>query len=146
MSFYTESITKQVLNQDTGEVENEVYTRDVRKKSGIKQGWTMTYIDYDEMLATVVKSNLDMKLVMHLKLMIKRDFTLTINVPKEAKKIDVGKDKIYKMLKRLVDAEFLEKTDTGYKSNPFMFLPYKPTDAEGEQRKWKLKKEISSEI
>ena len=137
MSFYTESITKQVLNSTTGEIENEVYSRDTRKKSGIKQGWIMTYIDYDEMLAAVIKSNLDMKLVMHLKLMIKRDFTLTINVPKEATKIKVGKDKIYKMLKRLVDAEFLKKTDTGYKSNPFMFLPFRPIDAELEQSRWK---------
>ncbi len=137
MSFYTESITKQVLNSTTGEIENEVYSRDTRKKSGIKQGWIMTYIDYDEMLAAVIKSNLDMKLVMHLKLMIKRDFTLTINVPKEAIKIKVGKDKIYKMLKRLVNAEFLKKTDTGYKSNPFMFLPFRPIDAELEQSRWK---------
>jgi len=140
MGFYTESITKQILNPTTGEIQNEVYTRDTKKKSGIKQGWTMTYIDYDEMLATVVKSNLDMKLVMHLKLMIKRDFTLTINITKESEKIGIGRDKLSKMLKRLVDAEFLRKTDTGYKSNPFMFLPFRPIDAESEQLKWKEEK------
>jgi len=140
LKTYTESITKVILDESTGELSNETFTRDYKQRNNIKQGWTMTYIDYDEMLATVIKSNLDMKIVMHLKRLIKSDFTLTINISKEAERMGLGRDKLSKTLSRLVAAEFLKRTDTGFRSNPFMFIPYRPIDAVGEQKRWKEEK------
>ena len=138
MRTYTESITKTVLNEQTGKLETERYLRDTQyHKENIRQGWMMVYLDYDEMLAKVVKSNLDMKLVMHLKQKINSNFELHINITKEANRIGVGRDKLSKTLSKLVEANFLRRTEVGFKSNPFMFLPFRPSNAIQAQKEWR---------
>ena len=53
----TVSITKQILNEDTGELESLRLVEDTHYKKSFKQGWRMYYIDYDEMLEQVIKSS-----------------------------------------------------------------------------------------
>lgn len=134
---YTESITKSVLDKSTGEVKDEIYEKKTEYKRTIKQGWRMYYIDYDEMLEKVVKSNRDITTINHLKKMISKDFELHINITKEAKRIGIGRDKLSKVLSRLVEANFLRRTEVGFISNPFMHIPYHARDILERQDQWK---------
>ncbi len=102
----------------------------------LKQGWRRYYQDYDEMLEKVVKSNRDITTINYIKKKISKDFELHINITKEAKNIGIGRDKLSKVLSRLVEAGFLRRTDTGFISNPFMYIPYKANDTVDAQDKW----------
>ena len=134
---YTESITKSILDKATGEIEEVLFTKDISYTKTFKQGWRMYYIDYDEMLEKVVKSNRDITTINHLKTLITSDFELHINITKESEKIGIGRDKLSKLLSRLVEANFLRRTETGFISNPFMYIPYKANDIKGKQDEWK---------
>lgn len=134
---YTESITKSILNKETGVLQDEIYIKDTSFKKNIKQGWRMYYIDYDEMLEKVVRSNKDVLSINHIKSLIKKDFTLHLNITKESQKMGIGRDKLSKLLSRLVDANFLRRTETGFKSNPFMYIPYMAQDSLKMQELWK---------
>ena len=138
---YTESITKSIFNKETGEIHNEIYLRDTSSKKNIKQGWRMYYIDYDEMLEKVVRSNRDIMSINHIKSLIKKDFTLHLNITKESKKMGIGRDKLSKLISRLVDADFLRREETGFVSNPFMYIPYMAQDPLKMQEKWLETKE-----
>ena len=135
--FYTESISKDVLNKETGEIEKEVFIKDVGYTKTIKQGWRMYYIDYDNMLEKVIRSNKDIQVIHSLKQMISRDFVLNINITQEAKKLNMGRDKLSKILSRLVDAGFLIRKDKYFVSNPFMYIPYRANSPLEHQERWK---------
>ena len=132
----TRSITKQILNDDTGELESVRFIEDSNFKKGFKKGWRMVYKDYDEMLIKVIRSSKDMYLFSKVKDMINRDFELNLNIQKESVKLGVQRDKLSKFLSRLVDAGFLRRTDIGFISNPYMYIPYMATDIADKQQEW----------
>jgi len=71
VKHYTETMTKIILNEDSGELEKQLFTRDVKQKSRGKQGWTKMYKNgYD-----MVMLNLNSKLEMRLFIAIRDSFT-----------------------------------------------------------------------
>jgi len=58
-------ITKKVLNENTGELENQDY-KQIKKTKRIRGGFTMVYKSYDEALLNVVKSKKDLEIVIYI--------------------------------------------------------------------------------
>lgn len=138
----TRSITKQILNEDTGEIEPFKFVEDSRFKNSFKKGWRMYYTDYDDMLEKVIRSSKDVAMLHYLKEKINRDFELNINITKESARMKVGRNKLSTFLSRLVDANFLCRTDVGFKSNPFMYIPYMANNIKEKQEEWKYDSKI----
>lgn len=132
----TRSITQQILNEQTGEIESRIYNEDVSYTKTFKQGWRMYYKDYDEMLEKSIRSSKDVKILHHIKELINKEFELHLNVTKEAKKLDMGRNKLSVFISRLVENGFLYRAEVGFKSNPFMYIPYRAVDILRKQEEW----------
>ena len=131
-------MTKLVLNEKTGELETELFIRDMRVKNRGKQGWTKMYKNgYD-----MVMLNLNSKLEMRMFIAIRDSFTknrveTSISQVKLAKEFDTTKSTVNRLIKKLVEIEFLMKIERGiYRMNPFIYLPYQD-DAQLLQEEWK---------
>ena len=137
MEYYTESMTKLVLNEESGELESQLFIRDIKRKNSGKQGWTKMYKNgYD-----MVMLNLNSKLEMRLFIAIRDSFTknrieVHISQVKLAKEFDTTKSTVNRFVKKLVDIKFLMKVDRGiYRMNPFIYVPYH-VDAPLLQQEW----------
>ena len=137
MKHYTETMTKIILNEDSGELEKQLFTRDVKQKSRGKQGWTKMYKNgYD-----MVMLNLNSKLEMRLFIAIRDSFTrnrveVNISQVKLVEEFNTTKSTVSRFIKKLVEIEFLMKIDRGvYRMNPFIYVPYQE-DALMLQKEW----------
>ena len=130
-------ITKKVLNENTGELEQKHF-REERKTKNIKGGFRMSYKSYDEALVEIVKSTKDLEILLY----IRNTFTYSrieniLSKKDIAKSVNVTPQKISTVIKRMVDNNLLLRVSRGvYRLNPFMFVPYK-ADAETLQSEWK---------
>jgi hypothetical protein len=129
-------ITKKVLNENTGELEQKHF-REERKTKNIKGGFNMIYHkSYEEVLEEVIKSNKDVKLFNW----ITNKFTYSrTEVPLIYSQcpIDISQPQFAKLIRKLLDLNYIIRVDRGiYRLNPFIYLPYK-ADAETLQSEWK---------
>ena len=139
MNHYIESMTKLVLNEESGELESQLFIKSIEKKNSGKQGWTKMYKNgYD-----MVMLNLNSKLEMRLFIAIRDAFTrnrveVYISQVKLAEELNTTKSTVNRFVKKLVDIRFLMKIDRGiYRMNPFIYVPYQD-DASRLQEEWSL--------
>jgi len=137
MKYYTESMTKLVLNEESGELESQLFIKSVEIKNSGKQGWTKMYKNgYD-----MVMLNLNSKLEMRLFIAIRDSFTknrveVHISQVKLAEEFNTTKSTVNRFVKKLVDIKFLMKIDRGiYRMNPFIYVPYQ-VNAHLLQQEW----------
>jgi len=142
VNHYTETMTKIILNEESGELERQLFTRDVIPKSRGKQGWTKMYKNgYD-----MVMLNLNSKLEMRLFISIRDSFTknrveVNISQVKLVEKFNTTKSTVSRFIKKLVDIGFLMKIERGiYRMNPFIYVPYQD-DALLLQEEWEVLEE-----
>jgi len=141
MKYYTESMTKLVLNEESRELEAQLFIRDRERKNSGKQGWTKMYKNgYD-----MVMLNLNSKLEMRMFISIRDSFTknrveTSISQVKLAEELGSTKSTVNRFVKKLVEIDFLMKIERGiYRMNPFIYIPYQ-ADALFLQSEWeKLK-------
>ena len=131
-----DSITKKVLNENTGELEKKEFIENKQKKK-IKGGFNMVYKSYEETVENIIKSKLDFTILLE----IKNKFTYqrvecVISPTDIAKKTNCSKPKVVTLIKLMIDNELLKRVDRGtYRLNPFMYLPFR-ANAEELQYEW----------
>lgn len=130
-------ITKQILNENTGELEY-VSFYEIKDKKRIKAGFRMVYTSYDEALMSIVKSNKDLEILLYIRDMFTYARIENIISPTDiSKDIGVAKSKVDDIIKRTVESNLIFKVSRGvYRLNPFMYLPYR-CNAEELQQEWK---------
>lgn len=138
MEYYktSESITKRVLNEASGTLE-EVTFRSEKERKRIKGGFAMYYKSYEEAVANIINSKLDYTILLELK----RQFTYAriecvISATELSKKLGCAKSKVNTIISAMVREQLLLKVARGvYRLNPYMVLPFK-SDGELLQREW----------
>ena len=129
-------ITKQVLNETTGELESKTF-REEKTKTTVRGGFNLMYHkSYEEVTEAAVKSNTDIKVFNW----ITNRFTYQkVDVPLLYNDctIEISQPQFTRLIKRLLDLSYLKRTGRGiYRLNPFIYLPYKADGAE-LQKEWK---------
>lgn len=138
MKYYTETMTKIILNENTGELETELFTRDVKIKSTGKQGWRKMYKNGYDMVMLNLNSKLEMKLFISIRDSFTRNrVEVNLSQKKLVEEFNTTKSTVSRFIKKLVEIGFLMKIDRGiYRMNPFIYLPYQE-DAFVLQEEWK---------
>ena len=118
-------ISKSVLNNKTGEINQEEF---ILKKSQVdtaKGGWRMVYRDFDYILLSM-KSPKEIKMLLEIRDLFKSSKSIVvINKTTMCKKMETTRATLSKFITRLVSYNFLmELEDKQYMMNPFMYLPY----------------------
>jgi len=118
-------ISKSVLNNKTGEINQEEF---ILKKSQVdtaKGGWRMVYKDFDYILLSM-KSPKEIKMLLETRDLFKSSKSIVvINKTTMCKKMETTRATLSKFITRLVGYNFLmELEDKQYMMNPFMHLPY----------------------
>ena len=131
----THIMTHKILNEDSGELESKDY-REQKETSNLRGGFNMIYHKtYEEVTESAIKSNTDIKLFNW----ITNKFTyqkVDVPLPFDKCKIEVSQPQFSRMIKRLVELNYLLRTSRGiYRLNPFMYLPYK-SNGEELQAEW----------
>ncbi len=129
-------ITKSVLNNKTGEINQEEF---IFKKSQVetaKGGWRMVYKDFDYILLSM-KSPKEIKMLLEIRDLFKASKSIVvINKTSMCKKLETTRATLSKFITRLVVYNFLmELEDKQYMMNPFMYLPYHANSKE-LQNEW----------
>ena len=138
MEYYktSESITKKVLNEASGSLE-EVVFRTEKERKRIKGGFAMYYKSYEEAVANIINSKLDYTILVE----IKRQFTYAriecvISATNLAQSLGCAKSKVNTVLSAMVKEQMLLKVARGiYRLNPYMVLPFR-ADGELLQNEW----------
>ena len=137
-------ISKKVLNETTGEIEN-VDFKQINKVKRVKGGFGMFYKSYEEAVENTINSKLDYTILLE----VKNQFTYAriecvISPTDIAKKLGCAKSKVNSVINSMVKEQLILKVARGvYRLNPFMVLPFR-SDAEVLQSEWKdLTKRIS---
>ena len=139
-------ISKKVLNETTGEIEN-VDFKQVNKVKRVKGGFGMFYKSYEEAVENVINSKLDYTILLE----VKNQFTYAriecvISATDIHKKVGCTKSKVNKVIASMLEEKLILKVARGvYRLNPFMVLPFR-SDAETLQKEWvELKKKQQPE-
>lgn len=138
MEYYktSESITKKVLNEASGSLEEVVFKAEKERKR-IKGGFAMYYKSYEESIANIINSKLDYTILLE----IKRQFTYArveciISATSLAQRLGCAKSKVNTVLSAMLKEQMLLKVARGtYRLNPYMVLPFK-ADGELLQTEW----------
>ena len=138
MEYYktSESITKKVLNEASGYLEEVVFKTEKERKR-IKGGFAMYYKNYEEAVANIINSKLDYTILLE----IKKQFTYAriecvISATALAERLGCTKSKVNTVLSSMVREQMLLKVARGtYRLNPYMILPFK-SDGELLQSEW----------
>ena len=139
MKYYSESMTKLVLNEESGEIEKQLFTRDVEKKKYRgKQGWVKMYKNGYDMVMLNLNSKLEMRIFIEIRdSFSKNRVEVSISQVELAKKFDSTKSTVNRLIKKFIEIEFLFKVERGiYRMNPFIYVPYQ-ADAQILQEEWK---------
>lgn len=124
-------ITKQVLNELTGELESTSY-KQMRETKTIRGGFYMIYKSYDEALLDIVKSNKDLQIVVN----IRNKFTsskseVELSASDICIHLGTTRQKIHSLLKRMESVKLIRKAGRmSYRLNPFMYIPYHANGSE----------------
>ena len=126
MKHYTESMTKLVLNETSGELETQLFIRDIEVKNSGKQGWTKMYKNGYDMVMLNLNSKLEMKIFIATRDSFSRTKIETnISQVKLAEKFNTTKLTVNRFIKKLVEIGFLIKIERGiYRMNPFIYISY----------------------
>ena len=129
----TLSISKKVLNEDTGELESKEF-KEQYKKSSIRGGFNLMYHGkYEEVTEQALKSGTDIKIFNWITNSFKYQ-KVDVPLTYDRCKIKVSKAQFSKVLKRLVELKYIKRTSRGiYRLNPFIYVPYKANGAELQQ-------------
>lgn len=130
-------ITKKVLNENTGEIENKEFT-EVGKAKTIKGGYRRVYKSYDEAVADVISSKKDYIIVTTIRDKFTYMKTEIALVTKDiAEDVGVTQRKVQTIVNKMLKADMLRKVDRlSYVLNPYMYLPFR-ANAEKLQHDWK---------
>lgn len=140
MSNYTENYLKHQLvtkyDVDGNMLMQDKWTSKIN--SNIKTGWSRIYMKSYQDVLLVLKSNLEIQLFLAIQKTISVDYKLIINQTHLAKKYKCSRAIVTSLIKRLLDIEFLKKSDGIYISNPFIFTPYNTprSSTEKAQEDW----------
>ena len=130
--------SKELYDAETGEsvLLKHESVKETEYKETISRGWTaMYYKDYDEVMLSTIKSDLDLKIF----LTIKNSFTykkidVVLNQSKIADEIGCSRRSVSRMFSRLREYEFIAKDSGSYRLNPFIFIPYQSKGVELQQQ------------
>jgi len=138
VKYYTETMTKIILNEESGELETQLFTRDIKQKNRGKQGWTKMYKNGYDMVMLNLNSKLEMKLFISIRDSFTRNrVEVNISQVKLVKEFNTTKATVSRFIKKLVEIGFLIKISRGiYRMNPFIYVPYQE-DAFRLQEEWK---------
>lgn len=143
MEYTTKSniIVKQVLNENTGEIESKQFREEKTTKT-IRGGYNMIYHkSYEEVMEEVVKSNKDLKLFNWITNRFTYQRVESPIIFTECK-LDISQPSFSKMVKLLNDLSYLLRVGRGiYRLNPFIYVPFR-ADASSLQQEWTQIKEI----
>ena len=129
-------ITKSILNNQTGEINNEEFVQRKSKIKTCKGGWRMMYSDFEYVLISM-KSPKEVKALLQLKNMFKASTNqIVINKSTMCKNFEMTRVTFSNFITRLITYNFLiELNDKQHRMNPFMYLPYKSPASE-LQEEW----------
>jgi len=129
-------ITKNVLNDKTGEITNEEFIQKKSIMESCKGGWRMVYRDFDYILINMKSPN-EIKILLQIRDLFKASLSrVVINKTNMSKKFGTTRATLSKFITRLIKYDFLmELDDKQYMMNPFMCLPYK-SSAKELQNEW----------
>jgi hypothetical protein len=124
-------ITKNILNNKTGEIDEEEFIQRKSKSRTSKGGWRMMYSDFEYVLINM-KSQKEIKALIQLKNMFKASISqIVINKSTMCKNFGMTRVTFSNFISRLISYNFLiELEDKQYRMNPFMYLPYKSSGRE----------------
>ncbi len=137
--IYSESyciVTKEVLNNNTGELET-IDFKELKQSKRIKGGFKMIYSSYDDALLQIVKSGKDLEIVIH----IRDKFTYArpecvLSAVDLSNELNIAKSKITEIINRMVKSKLIMRVSRGvYRLNPFMYLPFR-CNGEELQSEW----------
>jgi len=130
-------ITKRILNERTGEIENKDFA-EISKNRNIKGGYRRVYKSYDEAVVDIISSKKDYIIVTE----IRDKFTymkseVAIITKDIANDVGVTQRKVQTIIKKMLKADMLRKKDrVNYVLNPYMYIPFR-ANAEVLQHIWK---------
>jgi hypothetical protein len=129
-------ITKQVLNNNTGELEN-VDFKEVKERKRLKGGFKMVYSTYDEALLKIVKSGKDLEIIVKIRDMFTyNQVEVSLQSDHISKLCNVAKSKSTLIISRMENAGIIMRVRRGvYRLNPFMYLPFR-AESELLQQEW----------
>lgn len=129
-------VAHQVLNENTGELEYKQFIEQKQSKH-IRGGFQMVYKSYDEVLLNIVKSALDLKLIVGIRnKFTKSRIEVVLSKSDIATEFNTSPQKVSKLIQDMVTNKLLLRVDRGiYRLNPFMYIPYM-SDAATLQAEW----------
>jgi len=135
-------ITKSILNNQTGEINNEEFVQRKSKTKTCKGGWKMMYSDFEYVLIRM-KSPKEVKALLKLKNMFKASTNqIVINKSTMCQNFEMTRVTFSNFVTRLISFNFLiELSDKQYRMNPFMYLPYKSPASELQEEWEKIRDE-----
>ena len=135
-------ILKSILNNNTGEINDEEFIQRKSKKDVCKGGWRMIYNDFEYVLINM-KSPKETKALLQLKNMFKASTSqIVINKSTMCKNFGMTRVPFSNLITRLISYNFLiELNDKQYRMNPFMCLPYQAQARELQDEWGKIRKE-----
>ena len=137
MYFETsESITRKVLNEALGTLEDVVFKTQKQRKN-IKGGCAMFYKSYEEAVANIISSKLDFYILLEIKKMFTYARVECLLSPTDlSKQLGCTKSKVNKVISDMVDEQMLMRVARGtYRLNPYMVIPFR-ANGETLQSEW----------
>jgi len=132
---YERIITEQIVNSNTGEIEDREF-KETMESTGLRGGFTMMYQNsYEQIQIDTLKSNRDIELFHW----ITHHFTARQTESKisyKGCKVKISRPSFMALIKRLVDEKYLMRVDKSiYRLNPYVYLPYR-ADGPVLQAEW----------
>ena len=137
MKNYTTSYIRHVLNDVTGELEKVRFTKDTTYKESVRQGWRRMYNNGYDATMMELKSDLEKNIFIYIRDMFtKRQVEVNISQVLIARKFNTTPPTVNRLIKKLIDVEFLLKINRGvFRMNPFILIPYQ-ADGIALQKEW----------
>jgi hypothetical protein len=131
-------VTKKVLNESSGELEDVVFKQEIKRKR-IRGGFMLTYKTYDDVVIDIIRSQLDLKTIVYIRDLFTKNRTENVLSKSDiADNMNISPQKATSIIKKMVEHKLLMRVSRGiYRLNPFMYVPFR---AEGSelQEEWEL--------
>ena len=134
-----------VVNETTGEVETVAVEIKDNIRHRVKNGWCRVYrFKLDDVLREIT-SKIEYDIFVEIRdSNISKTFALNFNQTKIAKKLNVSRMTVSRVVSKLKENDFIRKFENVYFINPFIYIPpnMPNEDIEKEQIKWSENKEL----
>ena len=129
-------VSHKILNDATGELEAKDFM-EMKQKKKLKGGFSMVYLDYDEAVESIIRSQLDFSLVVAIRKMFTyKRVEVVLSATDISQKFSVSKSKVDLLIKKMLTASLLKRVSRGtYRLNPYMYLPFR-ADGPELQAEW----------